>query len=276
MNDLDPSTLDELVELLCGDDGPLHRKGWELQEFLRRAGIPGVPDYDGSYRRQWTRRILEGRDGEMTNAERAALRLADPREYAGEQSARQETLQRLGETLSMEGLKVLFDSRGHPGLVPLDDAEDGEARETLRGTELKVSVAQVVANPALAAAAEQRLTEARICHGAGAFMAAVIMLGSLLEGVLVAVADERLKGKPPKSLDVIGLEELINLAHKMGWIQVDVQVSSVLIRRYRNFVHPRAQLRMVDPPDADTLDICWPIVNATLNDLAASAPGTIA
>lgn len=268
MNDLDPSTLDELVELLCGDDGPLHRKGWQLRDFLRRAGIPGVPDYDGSYRRQWTRQILEGHDGEITNAERAALRLADPREYAGEQSARLETLQRLSEILSLEGLKILFDSRGQPRLAALNDTDDGEALESLRGTELKVAVTQVVANPALAAAAEQRLTEARICQRAGAFIAAVIMLGSLLEGVLVAVADERLKGNAPKSLDAIGLEELINLAHKQKWIQVDVQVSSVLIRRYRNFVHPRAQLRMVDPPDADTLDICWRIVNATLNDLA--------
>jgi hypothetical protein len=48
-------------------------------------------------------------------------------------------------------------------------------------------------------------------------------------------------------------------------------MGSHLIRSYRNLVHPAAQLRIGDPPDADTLEMCWPVVNATLNDLAVSA-----
>jgi hypothetical protein len=274
MAELDSSTLDEITELICGDDGPLYRKGHELQDFLRRSGITGIPNYDGSYRRSWTRQALDGSEGETTNAERAILRLADPREYAAEQDAYQETLRRLAEILSLEGLQILHDRRGRPRLTELDDTGPDGARDVLGGTELKVSVAQVVADQALAAVAEQRLNEARVCHAAGAYMASIIMLGSMLEGVLVAVVAERLSGNPPKPLDRMGLEELINLAHREGWIQVDVRMGSELIRRYRNLVHPRAQLRMGDPPDADTLDICWPIVNATLNDLASTASRT--
>ena len=54
MSRLDDSTVDEIARLLCGDDGPLYRKGWELQSFLSRAGIADVPEYDGSPRRLWT------------------------------------------------------------------------------------------------------------------------------------------------------------------------------------------------------------------------------
>ena len=36
MSRLDDSTIDEIARLLCGDDGPLYRKGWELQNFLSR------------------------------------------------------------------------------------------------------------------------------------------------------------------------------------------------------------------------------------------------
>jgi hypothetical protein len=182
--------------------------------------------------------------------------------------AYQETLQQLSGILRLEGLQVIHDRRGRPTLAELD--EPGESKEALLRTELKVSLAQVITDQAMAAVAEQRLREARICQEAGAYMATVIMLGSLLEGALISTAIERLQGGLPKSQDRIGLEELINLAHEKGWIQVDAKMGSHLIRSYRNLIHPAAQLRMGDPPDADTLEMCWPVVNATLNDLAES------
>jgi hypothetical protein len=170
----------------------------------------------------------------------------------------------LDEVLPSEGLQIVRDKYGRSGLADADD-------EVMR-VDLKVSMNQVVSDPTLAAVTQQRLAEARLCHHGGAYMATIIMLGSILEGVLVSAAEERLTGPPPRPLDRMGLQELIELAHREGWIQVDVKMGSELIRMYRNLVHPRAQIRMGDPPDSDTVDICWPIVNATLNDLAATAP----
>jgi hypothetical protein len=263
VNRFDESTVDEIGRLLCGDDGPLYRKGWELQGFLRRAGIADVPEYDGSARRAWVNEILtcSGDTGDPSGAHRVALRLADPREYATEEIAYHATRRRLDEILLLEGLRITRDSRGHPEFTDIDTG-------TLR-VELKVSMDQVVSDPALALVIQQRLDEARLCHDTGAYIAAVIMLGSLLEGVLLAAVSERLPN-PPRSLDRMGLHELIDLAHRESWIQVDVKMGSELIRSYRNLVHPLAQVRMGAPPDSDTLDICWPVVNATLNDLAAS------
>ncbi|MBV9450751.1 MAG: hypothetical protein JO345_33160 [Streptosporangiaceae bacterium] len=170
----------------------------------------------------------------------------------------------LDEVLLPNGLQIIRDRYGRPGLADVDG-------EIIR-VDLNVSMDQVVSDPALAAVAQQRLDEARLCHCSGAYTATIIMLGSLLEGVLVSAVGERLAGQPPKPLDRMGLQDLIALAHREGWIQVDVKMGSELIRMYRNLVHPRAQIRMGDPPDSDTVDICWPIVNATLNDLAATAP----
>jgi hypothetical protein len=263
MGRLDNSTIDEIARLLCGDDGPLYRKGWELQGFLSRAGIADVPEYDGSPRRLWVSEIIAGGDGERSNAELAALRLADPREYVAEKAAYQDTLRRLDEVLRPEGLRIVRDGYGRPELA---DADASAMR-----VELKVSMDQVVSDPALAAVIQQRLDEARLCHDCGAYIATIIMLGSLLEGVLLSAVEERLAGPPPKPLDRMGLQDLVELAHRERWIQVDVKMGSDLIRSYRNLVHPRAQVRMGAPPDSDTVDICWPVVNATLNDLAASA-----
>ena len=131
-------------------------------------------------------------------------------------------------------------------------------------------MADVVSDPALAAIAQQRLDEARLCHTTGAHMATIIMLGSLLEGILDGAAAERLGEKPSPPLDRMGLQELLDLAHRKGWIEIDVHKGSEVVRAYRNLVHPRAQLRMRHTPNADTVDMCWPVVNATLNDLAAT------
>lgn len=269
MPEFDESTLDEVARLICGDDGPLYRRGWELRDFFRRARIRDVPEYDGTPRRPWALEILAGTDEEKTNAERAILRLTDPREYSDEQKAFTETLERLNRILVLEGFRVEH-VRGRPRLIECDP--EIPASPVDPQVQLKVAMTEVFTDPALAAVARQRLDEARICHANHAYMATIIMLGSLLESILVGTAAERLAGPPPRPLDNIGLQDLINLAHREGWIQIDVQKGSELIRAYRNLVHPRAQLRMKHTPDADTVDMCWPIVNATLNDLAATRP----
>jgi hypothetical protein len=269
MPEFDESTLDEIARLICGDDGPLYRQGWELREYFRRARIREVPEYDGTPRRSWALDILGRADEEKTNAERAILRLADLREYPEEQKAFAETVERLNRILILEGFRVEY-LRGRPQLVECEP--EFPVSTSVPQVQLKVTMAEVLTDPTFAAVAQQRLDEARICHANHAHMATIIMLGSLLEGILVGTAADRLTGPPPKPLDRIGLQDLINLAHREGWIQIDVQKGSDLIRTYRNLVHPRAQLRMKHTPDADTVDMCWPIVNATLNDLAATRP----
>src|SRR2546421_12633093 len=107
-----------------------------------------------------------------------------------------------------------MDTYGRPELA---DADGGVMR-----VELKVSMDQVVSDPALAAVIQQRLDEARLCHDCGAYIATVIMLGSLLEGVLVSAAGERLTGPPPKPLDRMGLQELIELALREAGVQAVV------------------------------------------------------
>jgi hypothetical protein len=267
MPEFDESTLDELARLICGDDGPLYRQGWEVRDFFRRAKISDVPEYDGSPRRAWTLELLRGTNGEQTNAEQAILRLADPREYPEEHAAFIQTLERLNRILALEGFRI---EHVH-GRAQLAECEiEIPFSHPVPQVQLKVTMAEVLANPAFAAVAQQRLDEARICHTNRAYIATIIMLGSLLEGILVGTATDRLSGPPPRPLDRIGLHDLINLAHREGWIEIDVQKGSDLIRTYRNLVHPLAQLRMKHTPDADTVEMCWPIVNATLNDLAAT------
>lgn len=83
MKPFDDSTLEEIAAMVCGDDaGMKYRRGWELRQFLRRAGMDDVPEHDGSPRQQWVLDLLrERRDDQTGDVEAVILRLADRREY---------------------------------------------------------------------------------------------------------------------------------------------------------------------------------------------------
>ncbi|WP_436790006.1 hypothetical protein [Yinghuangia sp. YIM S10712] len=266
----DESTLTEVAHLICGDDGPLvYRQGWELPEFFRRAGWSEVPEHDGTPRHQWTTTLLhERRIPRPEEVEMAVLRLANPREYHGQEKEYRTTMDRLNQLLLVEGWRVEL-VRGTPVLSEQDPVFGGRI---VPRVELQVSIGQVVDDAELATAVQLRLDEARICYENGAYISAIIMLGSLLEGVLLHAANSRPSDRPlPKPLNRLGLQDLVQFAHANAWIELDAKMAFELVRHYRNAVHPHLATRSKHSPDRDTVDMCWPVVNATLNDLAASA-----
>src|SRR5262249_53238924 len=110
-----------------------------------------------------------------------------------------------------------------------------------------------------------RLDESHICWKSGACTAAIIMLGSLLEGVLYDVALSQHDGGPRPS---DRLEDLINLAKEKGWFAQDVVDYAHVLRNHRNLVHPKKQLTQGYAPEDDVVRIAWNVVVAALNDLA--------
>lgn len=270
---LDESTLTEIAHLICGDEKPLvYRRGWEIPEFFRRARWTDVPDHDGATgRHRWTTELLLDRQQRRPeDVERAVLRLADAREYHGQQREFEATLQRLNELLLLEGLRVKHVG-GRPILVQQEPVFNSGVRPPR--VELEVSVEDIISDPALAKAVQARLDEAHTCTEHGAYISAVIMMGSLLEGVLVHAAESRPSGQPlPKPLRNMGLQDLVTFAHDNGWIEHDAKMAMELVRHYRNSVHPHLEKRTNHRPNKGTVEMCWPVVNATLNDLAESAP----
>ncbi|MFE4398188.1 MULTISPECIES: hypothetical protein [Streptomycetaceae] len=268
---LDENTLEELARVVAGDDDLLYRRGFEIAAFLKRAGWREVPEYDGQYRREWAAELLMARRDQPGEIEKVLLRLADPREYLEEPGLLTEVVTAVNTFLIHEGYR-LENPGGSPRLVSCDPAL---AHPTHYGSaELKVVMADLIADGAMAELLQWRLDEARTCYANGAHVAAIIMLGSLMEGVLLQTVVERdpsLLGRD--SEDSINLDRLIKACHRVGWLGPDAEKFSHELRRYRNFVHPKAEARQSHRPDRDTLAICWQVVNAALNDLADTHPG---
>ncbi len=132
----------------------------------------------------------------------------------------------------------------------------------------------------LAEILNERWAEINRCLETDAHLAAIILMGGIIEAVIMAIV----KRYPHKArecesapLDRDGkikkirdwtLNELIIIAHECGWIKSDAAEFSHLLRKYRNLVHPWEQLeRDDDTPDKDSCSICWQVVRAALYDL---------
>lgn len=279
MKRLDEQTLDALADMICGDDGPVYRKGWELPLFFRRAGLP-CPEHDGQTRKWWTLNRLREFNQIPQRMEGVILRLADPREYKGDAGIAETALTALNRILAVEGLAIEL-SGINPRLVERKPGVVHDAKRTFIPLE-PPDFADLTNDYSLGSILSNRWDEAQKCVDAKAFVAALIMMGSLLEGALLAVvhanpadsnrstASPKDQNGKPKLFHDWTLSSLIDVAHECGWIQKDAKDFSHLLREYRNMVHPWHQRAMDMTPDKDTCSICWEVVRATINDLANS------
>ena len=264
---LDEAVLERLASIICGDDnGMLYRRGFEIVKFFRAAGWSVPDEVDGSSRRAWTiTRLLERRNDSPALA-RLITRLADRREYLDEEPARTHVVTELNALLALEGYQVV-DERGRPRLVEHEPEQPRPAAKT--PAELTASLEQIVSDQKFGDQLRRRLDEAHCCWQSGAPTAAVIMLGSVLEGVLYDVALHRhVSGKTPSD----HLASLIDLARERRWITQDVVDYAHVLRDHRNLVHPKKQYTQEYSPEHDTVLIAWNVVVAALNDLAELTP----
>jgi hypothetical protein len=95
------------------------------------------------------------------------------------------------------------------------------------------------------------------------------MLGSVLEGVLFAVACDR---AAPGEAVTDRLQSLIDLAGRRKWVTRDVVDYAHVLRNHRNLIHPRKQKEQGYTPDTHSARIAWNVVVAALNCLAELDP----
>lgn len=277
---LDENTVESIADIICDDGGTNYREGWKLPQFLRRAGWSDVPEFDGSPRKRWLVELLNERRGDRTAMEMVIRRLADQREYRDDPRQAHEVAQRVNAVLGLEGMKVERAS-GRPFVVRLRAAKiapDGAAP-----LDLKHGLETFIRDADLCGILRSRLDEAATCRDHGAALAAIILLGSVVEGALqhIAVrypavagrASSAPKDRQGKVIHPIAswkLSQLILVAHEVGWIHADARDFATVLRDYRNLVHPNEQKKLGLVPDYDTVNVCWNVVIATLNDLGST------
>lgn len=277
---MDGQTIELLAEMICGDDQerfPTYRSGTELTRFFQRIGFSNIT-HDGSTRKWWTLDVLTHLS--KNNLKAVILRLSDPKEYRGDKLNFSKALNALNDILALEGLKVVLKGITPQLIECLPDFSIAGADEKELKPLPKPDFTKLKIESKLSEVLSRRWDEVEICIKGGAHLSATILMGSTLEGLFLSVlssnpkeanctksAPLNIKTKKVKNFADWKLAEMIDVAHDLGWIDLDVKKYSHALREFRNFIHPHQQMLQQSYPDEDTCQISWLVVQATVNDL---------
>lgn len=115
----------------------------------------------------------------------------------------------------------------------------------------------LVSDPRMKAILERRWVECTACVTGRAPLAATVMMGGLLEGLLMArilreqnqsivfktkAAPKDKQGTPLPHLRDWTLQDFIAVAHELKWITKTVKDIGDILRDYRNYIHPQKEL----------------------------------
>ena len=140
----------------------------------------------------------------------------------------------------------------------------------------------VGSTPGLAATIERRWLEAQICVRGGAYLAAIVLMGSILEGLLLARAQldvslayqanaaPKNRGGGNVALPEWTLNSLLNVAIELRWLRADRGVFGHALRESRNIVHPWVEIARGMDFDEGTARTSWSVLTAAIEDLVSS------
>jgi hypothetical protein len=153
-------------------------------------------------------------------------------------------------------------------------------KQLFKGPDL-TKITQIM--PELEGIVQARWLEAQRCQHSGAFLAAVILMGSILEALLLArcsispsdayqstAAPKDKRSSKALALHDWTLSTLIDVAVSKQWLKTDRGGFSHALRESRNIVHPYEQARSRANFDESTCKVCWQVLNASVDDLLAS------
>lgn len=288
---LDAAVLDSIADIICGDDGerfPKYRSSMFLTKFYNDAGINAA--HDGSTRKWWSLSILE--QLQPSDVEKVILRLADLREYKGDLEQLKLAVKAINSALRMDGYKVGFQNN-KPVIQFADQVKlDDEIFSSLTQPDEKeflqkqfsddINISELGIDAVLTDYLQDRVNEAQSCPKGKVALGTLFLLGSTLEGILLAVAIKdpaRFMAAAAAPKDKAGkvhkiydwkLSQLIDVSHELNLLNLDVKKFSHALRDFRNYIHPYHQMSQNFKPDQHTVDISWQVFKAAFFQLKAA------
>lgn len=159
-------------------------------------------------------------------------------------------------------------------------SEQSTEEDFLRKEFPNISLANIHMEAGLLPIMESRLQEVHQCMQINASLSAIILCGSILEGLLLGIASQnpaqfnKANSSPKdrqgsvKQFQNWTLENFINVAHEIGFLSLDVKDYGLVLRKFRNFIHPFQQLTEQFSPDKHTARISLQVLKTAIADLS--------
>lgn len=278
---LNKKSLEKLREIINGDDTEFYKTGYELVQFFNQLGFDDVYKNPFPSRWQYTDEklsALNGTDG-LWECIKLTFAVIDYTECLDVLDAQ---IAVFNKYLAFDKLKLIrsqsvISFTELPEVIIDDTGESSEEQQFLQRT-FNVDVGALCFEGNLQNIIEKRIEEICTCTENGAYLSAVIMIGSVMEAVLLGTAKRfpRLFNQAacaPKSNGVVkgyrdwSLSNFIDVSYEIEILSLDVKNFSHELRNFRNLIHPNEQLTARYYPTRSASLISFQVLKATVEQI---------
>lgn len=187
-----------------------------------------------------------------------------------------EALEGVGEGDKRKAVEVIDRLTGRSNAKPASDSSEADF---LTKEYTQLNLARLNIDAPFQQVIEQRINEIHKSLKADAALAVIFLCGSTLEGLLLDAATKNSqqfnhassapkdKSSNIKQFHEWTLDSLINVAHEVGLLSLDIKKHSHSLKDFRNYIHPRQQAVQNFRPDAHTAKISWQVLQAAIANL---------
>jgi len=282
---LNDTTLESLRDFI--NEKTVYRTGPELVKFFNSLGFNDTYHSGFPSRWQYTDEKLRKING-TPKIEKCIQMVFAPQNFIGDYKRLDQLINEFNQYLAFDDWKVLRDGKdikfteadqidfSYPSELDNEklflEKEFGELHLEKLGLDNDITNILLL-----------RIEEIKNCMTAHAPLAAIILLGSVLEGILLGIAKQMPKqfnqsNSAPKNatnnavkrFQEWSLANFIDVAFDLELINEDVKRYSQGLRDFRNYIHPDVQLTSKFNPDDETAKISFQVLKAAISQLSKS------
>ena len=165
-------------------------------------------------------------------------------------------------------------------VIALSDAPTAQSHQS--SSDAPPQFSPLIGDVNMQAILNRRWIECVACLKAGAPLAATVMMGGILEGLLLARINQ-LEDRAPvvraaaaprdkesrKTLDLRdwGLKNYIDVAHELKWISTTAKDIGEVVRDYRNFIHPQKELSHGIRLSTEDAQMMWEVAKSVTHQI---------
>ena len=284
---LNDTTLESLRDFI--NEKTVYRTGPELVKFFNSLGFNDTYHSGFPSRWQYTDEKLRKING-TPKIEKCIQMVFAPQNFIGDYKRLDQLINEFNQYLAFDGWKIIRDGKeikfteadqidfSYPSEFDKDNEKLFLEKEFGEIHLEKLGLDDDITNILLL-----RIEEIKNCMTAHAPLAAIILLGSVLEGILLGIAKQMPKqfnqsNSAPKNatnnavkrFQEWSLANFIDVAYDLELINKDVKLYSQGLRDFRNYIHPDVQLTSKFIPDDETAKISFQVLKAAISQLSKS------
>ena len=280
---LSKKTLEILRSIINGDGTDHYRSGPKLVSFFNQLGFNDAYGQGFPSRWAYTDDRLQRINGtpELDKCIKMTFAVID---FVGEIDTLDQLIAQFNQYMAFDKWQVIRDNeiisfkRLDKIVISKSQRESSEIQEVdfLKQT-FDVNVGKLQLDANISDIVKYRFCEVEACIKSEAPVAAIFMIRSILEGILLGVATaypkqfnqaksaprDKTSGKV-RAFPEWTLNSMIDVATEIGVLKQDVQKFSHVVRDFRNYIHPYQQMATQFLPDKHTAIICFQVLKAAI------------